>query len=121
MTAKPKANKESLHITLSKSTKRKAEEYGNSEEYGSASNFAESSFLYYMGALNKEREIELETRIKELEAERKASNKELDLCKIEIERLRKANERHTAMILKLLNKYPELVNDMNELERQFRI
>lgn len=113
-----KMNKAQLNVSVSEEAKLKTEEYGASGSYGSASNFVENALFYYIGALNREKEIKLETYARELEAKLEASTEELDVCKKDMARLQKVNELHTATILKLLTKYPELVGEVNELERQ---
>ena len=90
--------REKMGITVSKKVKQQAEEYSNTSEYASTSNFVENAISYYIGALNKENELKYEE------------------CKKELERLRKENERHSSALLKLLTNHPELINEVNSYD-----
>jgi hypothetical protein len=93
-------NKAQLNVSVSEEVKLKTEEYGTSDSYGSASNFVENAIMYYVGAIERERELKYEE------------------CKKELERLKKENTQQSSTILKLLNKHQELVDEVNEIEQQ---
>ncbi|MEN6290951.1 MAG: hypothetical protein ABFD07_02900 [Methanobacterium sp.] len=95
-----KRKRAKIGTTISPDIKSKAEEYGNGPGYSGLSNFIEIALTYYMGALDRENEIKFEE------------------CKKELERLRTENERNSSIILKLLTRYPELIQEVNELQKQ---
>lgn len=95
-----KMNKVQLNTTVSDEAKRKAEEYGASAAYSSTSNFVETAIWYFIGAIEREKEMNYEE------------------CKKEVDRLRQENERNAAVLLKLLSMYPELVTEANEIQKQ---
>ena len=95
-----KMNKVQLNTTVSEEAKRKADTYGGSPTYGSTSNFVETAIWYYIGAIEREKEMKFEE------------------CKNELERMRQENEHRASIILKLLSKYPDLTKDVNVMEQQ---
>lgn len=97
-----KMNKAQLNVSVSEEAKTKADEFGASEAYGSTSNFVETAIWYYIGAIERERELKYEE------------------CKKELERLRKENVQQSSTILKLLNNHQDLVDEVNEIEQHAR-
>lgn len=90
-----KMNKEPLNVTVSKYVKTRAEEYGASGKFGSASNFAESAMLYFIGAQEARLELELEK------------------CRKELQEIKEEAEHSRAILLKILTKHPELIAEVN--------
>ncbi len=90
-----KMNKEQLNVTVSSDTKKKVDLYGKSDKYSSSSNFVESAILHYIGALDRNTELELEQ------------------CKKEYNKLKDECERNSSILLKILTKHPDLVHEAN--------
>jgi len=101
---KIKQNKVKFSATVSARIKNKAVEYGETPEYGSLSNFVETAMNYYLGAIEKEDSL----RIQSLEEELRAAE-------AEIERINMERGNASAVLLKLLKKHPELIDDVNKL------
>lgn len=96
--AQIKQNKEKLNASVSYWIKKKALEYGESEEYGSLSNFVEIALAYYLGSLNKEMEL------KQKAADDQAKQKSIE------------DKNAATLLMKLLLKHPELIQELNESE-----
>lgn len=101
---KIKQNKVKFSATVSARIKKKAVEYGDTPDYGSLSNFVESAMNYYLGAIEKEDAM----RIQSLEDA-------LQNAEDEIEKLKMERGNASAALLKLLKKHPELIDDVNKL------
>lgn len=93
-----KQNKAKINATVSKWVKDKAEKYAESDEYGSFSNFIETAMTFYMGSLEKEREL----------IER--NNEEL------IKEKQKECQETTSLLIKLLTLHPELLQEIKETD-----
>lgn len=91
-----KMNKEPMNVTLSSEAKRWVVERGASGEFGSASNVVESAIWYLRGAREKADELKYEA------------------CKQEMEKLKEECERNRSVLLKLLTKHPEFINEAND-------
>ena len=91
-----KRNKVKINATVSKRVRDSAIELAD-ENF---SNFVENAIVYYIGALDKEKEMKL----KEAEEQLRAKEvEERDLISI---------------ILKLVSNHPELLNEYNELRKK---
>jgi len=101
---KIKQNKVKFSATVSARIKKKAVEYGNTPDYGSLSNFVESAMNYYLGAIEKEDDM----RIQSLEEDLRAAE-------AEIERINVERGNASVVLLKLLKTHPELIDDVNKL------
>lgn len=91
-----KRNKVKMTVTVSKRVKDKVSEYGEDN----ISNFVENSIMYYLGALEKEKELKLKEARDELKQKSEAEN---ELIKT---------------ILQLVSNHPELLDEYNEMRRK---
>lgn len=95
-----KQNKVKINATVSKWTKTKSEEYAATEDYSSFSNFVETALNYYMGAIEKERDLKLK-EAEDLLMSRQQEGKEL-----------------VTVILQLISNHPELLPEYNDLRKK---
>ena len=87
-----KRNKVKINLTISSRLRDKAESLSD----GNLSNFAENAISYYIGALDKEKELKIKAAEETLKAKQ---DKDKDA---------------SAMLLKLLTAHPELLKEITE-------
>lgn len=98
-----KQNKEKTSVSISAPLKERSDALVANDKYANFSNFVETTIAYYLGARDKELELELKK------------------CKEEIERLRDENEKKSALIIKLLSDHQELIAEANSFESKQRL
>lgn len=115
-------NKVKINASVARKTNEEYDKLGNATDsegrpvYGGKSNVIETALNFYLGSLEKEKEI----KIKELERELKRANDELSYVKAgydeKIRLLEAEQKKNKDLLFRLLIKHPELANEIKEVQ-----